>query len=98
MLRNSRGMLLAAPGFPFRYVDPWTGKVAAVYICSETNRGFQSVKGTVQRSEWKDASFVNLVSPPLKLRTDEHRWYLRTLRTLDYGLGEFGDKGRRKDR
>jgi len=97
MFRNSREMLFAALGCVFRYVDPWTGKVAEGYIYSETTRGFQSVKGTAQRSEWKDASFLNLVSPPLKLRTDEHRWYLRTLITLDYGLGEFGDEGRRKD-
>lgn len=57
------------------------------FIYSETAKKFVPIKGLEDR--WIDNGFLHLISPSLRLGTQDVPWYARTFVTLSHGLGKF---------
>lgn len=59
----------------------------AGFIYSETAKKFVPIKGLEDR--WIDNGFLHLISPSLRLGTQDVPRYARTFVTLSHGLGKF---------
>lgn len=74
-------------GFRFRFADSATGNVETGYAHLSEARNFVAIKGHQRAWKWvKQRPFLLVNAPSLRLRTQEQKWFVRTIITLNHAV------------